>query len=278
MEWYKQSLLKQVVSKLFVSGLLMVTIYARVGHVSAVPLVICTIGIPCTADGGTTSVSGAIYPSLGAAAHFAVLGATAATNSGSTMLTNDLGVSPGSSCTGFSAPCTDGSGTLAGTIHLADAAAMQAQANVANAYTFAETQACTTTFAPITDIGGMTLTSGVYCFPSSSAVTGTLTLDAQNNPTAVFIFKIGSTLITASESKVVLINRAQPSKVFWQVGSSATLGTTTSFAGSIMALTDITAMTAATSSCGLYALHGAITLDSNIIQTCVLPSCAFSSD
>jgi Ice-binding-like len=208
------------------------------------------------------------YLSLGTADSFAVLGATTVTNTGPTVVTGDLGVSPGPSCTGFLSPCTGGPGTVSGMIHVADAVAAQAQADATSAYMFATDQACTTTFSPIADIGGMTLTPGVYCFPSSAGVTGTLTLDAQNNPDAVFIFKIGSTLITASASKVALINGAQTGNVFWQVGSSATLGTTTSFAGSIVALASITATTAATSSCGLYALNGAVTLDSNLIQTC----------
>ncbi len=213
----------------------------------------------------------ASYPSLGTAASFAVLGAATVTNTGPTILKGDLGVSPGPSCTGFLSPCTGGPGTVTGTIHVADSVATQAKADAANAYMFAVAQACTITFPPITDIGGTTLTPGVYCFPSSAGVTGTLTLDAQGNPNAVFIFKIGSTLITASAANVMLINGAQPSNVFWQVGSSATLGTTTSFAGSIVALASITATTAATSSCGLYALNGAVTLDSNIIQTCSSP-------
>lgn len=209
----------------------------------------------------------ASYPVLGTAGSFAVLGATTVTNTGLTTLRGNLGVSPGSSCTGFPSPCTDGPGTVIGTIYVADAVAAQAQADAASAYAFAAEQACTTTFPPITDIGGMTLTPGVYCFPSSAGVTGTLTLDAQGNSKAVFIFEIGSTLITASASKVVLINGAMPSSAFWQVGSSATLGTTTSFAGNIVALTSITATTAATSSSGLYALHGAVTLDSNDPQS-----------
>jgi hypothetical protein len=143
---------------------------------------------------------------------------------------------------------------------------VQAQADAASAYTFAAAQDCTTTFPPITDIGGMTLGPGVYCFPSSVGVTGTLTLDAQGDSNAVFIFRIGSTLVTASASNVLLINGAQPSNVFWQVGSSATLGMTTSFAGNIVAQISITATTAATSSGGLYALNGAVTLDSNTLQ------------
>jgi hypothetical protein len=210
----------------------------------------------------------ASIPSLGAATSFAILGATTVTNTGSTRLTGDLGVSPGPSCTGFPAPCTGGPGTVIGTIHVADAAAAQAQTDATSAYLSAAAQDCTTTFPPITDIGGMTLIPGVYCFPSSAGVTGTLTLDAQGNPNAGFIFRIGSTLITASASEVVLINGAQPSNIFWQVGSSATLGATTHFVGSIVALTSITATTAAMSNCGLYALNGAVTLDSNSIQMC----------
>jgi hypothetical protein len=206
--------------------------------------------------------------SLGTAGTFAVLGATTVTNTGSTVLKGNLGVSPGTSCTGFPSPCTGGPGTVAGTIHVADAVAAQAQTDATSAYTFAGAQTCTTTYPPITDIGGLTLTPGVYCFPSSAGITGTLTLDAQGNPDAVFLFKIGSTLITASASKVVLINTALPRHVFWRVGSSATLGTTTSFAGNIVALTSITATTGATSKCGLYALNGAVTLDTNSNRTC----------
>ena len=212
-----------------------------------------------------------IAPSLGTAANFAVLGAATVTNTGETSLVGNLGVNPGTSCTGFVAPCTGGPGIVSGTIHAADPVTAQAQTDASSAYSLAFAQACTTTFPPITDIGGMILTPGVYCFPSSAGVTGALTLDAQNNPNAAFIFRIGSTLITASASTVVLINGAQPSNVFWQVGSSATLGTTTNFAGSIVALASITVTTGATSNCGLYALNGAITLDSNTIQICSSP-------
>lgn len=168
-------------------------------------------------------------PSLGTAGNFAVLGAATVTNTGPTMLKGDLGVSPGPSCTGFPSPCTGGPGSVSGVVHVADAGATQAQTDATSAYLVAATQNCTVTFSPITDIGGMILTPGVYCFPSSAGITGTLILDAQGNPNAGFIFKIGSTLITASASKVILINGAQPSSVFWQVGSSATLGTTTEF-------------------------------------------------
>ena len=90
------------------------------------------------------------------------------------------------------------------------------------------------------DLGGHTLTSGVYHFSSSAQLTGGLTLDAQSNPNAVFIFQMGSTLTTASGSSVILANGANAANIFWQVGSSATLGTTSAFKGNILALTSIT--------------------------------------
>ena len=136
----------------------------------------------------------ASLPSLGTAADFAVLGATTVTNTGSTSLEGDLGVSPGTSCTGFPSPCTGGAGTISGTTHVADLAADQAQTDVTDAYLLAAAQTCTSTFLPITDIGGMTLTPRVDRFPSSAGVTGTLTLDAEGDANAVFIFEIGNTL------------------------------------------------------------------------------------
>jgi Ice-binding-like len=278
MKWYKRSLLKHIVSVLVVSSLLSAAICTLVNHVKAVPLIMCNVNISCMSARSPIVVGSGTYPSLGTAANFSVLGATTVTNTGQTLLTSNLGVSSGSACTGFPDPCTAGSGILSGTIHIADAAAVQAAADAAAAYDFAGTQTCTTTYSTSTDIGGITLTPGVYCFSSSAGITGTLTLDAQNNTAATFIFRIGSTLTTASASKVVLINQAQPGKVLWQVGSSANLGTTTSFAGSIIAQTFITVMSAATSICGLYALNGAVTLDTNIIQACSSsPSCTLSS-
>ena len=115
------------------------------------------------------------------------------------------------------------------------------------------------------DLGGQTLTAGVYCFSSSAQLTGTLTLDAQGNPNAVFIFKMGSTLTTASASSVVLTNGASAGNVFWQVGSSATLGTTTSFAGNILALASITVTTGASVTGRTLARNGAVTLDTNAV-------------
>jgi len=122
------------------------------------------------------------------------------------------------------------------------------------------------------DLGGLTLTPGVYCFTSSAQLTGTLTLNAQGNANAVFIFKMGSTLTTASNSSVVMINGGSPCNVFWQVGSSATLGTTTSFIGNILALTSITLTTNATVNGRALARNGAVTLDSNTVTAaCATP-------
>jgi type VI secretion system secreted protein VgrG len=118
------------------------------------------------------------------------------------------------------------------------------------------------------DLGGLTLTPGVYCFSTSAQLTGTLTLDAQGNSSAVFIFKIGSTLTTASASSVLLINSASSCGVFWQVGSSATLGTGTALAGTIVALTSITLNTGSSVSGRTLARNGAVTLDDNNVTLC----------
>ena len=189
-----------------------------------------------------------------------MLGASTVTNTGPTVITGDLGVSPGTAVTGFPPGLVAG-----GSIHAADALALQAQGANTNAYNVLASEACNTTYGVPTDIGGLTLTPGVYCFASSAGLTGTLTLDAQGNPNAVFIFEIGSTLITASNSTVLLVNGASPCQVFWQVGSSATLGVGTNFVGNILALTSITLDTNAVLSGRALAQNGAVTLDSNIV-------------
>ena len=188
---------------------------------------------------GAAPASAQTAPSLGAAQSFAVLGGSTVTNTGASVITGDLGVSPGTAVTGFLPGLV-----VSGTIHSADAAALAAQDAVTTAYNSLAGQACTQDLTG-QDLGGQTLTAGVYCFSSSAQLTGTLTLNAQGNPNAVFIFKMGSTLTTASASSVVLINGGSPGNVFWQVGSSATLGTGTSFAGNILALTSITVTTGA---------------------------------
>lgn len=204
---------------------------------------------------------------MGAAASFAVLGNTTITNTGSTIISGDLGVTGGTSITGF----PPGIVVLPGMIHDADAVAMQAQNDATAAYVILAAEPSTSDLSGL-DLGGMILTSGVYTFTSSAQLTGTLTLDAENNPNAVFVFQIGTTLTTASTSSVVVIN-APPNfcNKYWQVGSSATLGTDTTFVGNILAYTSITLNTGATLYGRALVQNGAVTLDSN---TVTVPVCA----
>jgi hypothetical protein len=211
-----------------------------------------------------TSPSHAQAPSLLTAGSFGVLAGTTVTNTGSTVINGDVGVSPGSAITGFPP------GIVNGTIHAADAVAGQAQVDNTNAYNVLAGRPITTNLTG-QDLGGKTLIAGVYGFNSSAQLTGTLILDGQGNPNSVFIINIGSTLTTASGSSILLINGAQGGNVFFRVGSSATLGTSTSFTGDILALTSITLNTNAKIICGdALAQNGAVTLDSNTITACTL--------
>lgn len=204
---------------------------------------------------------------LGTSAAFAVLAGSGVTNTGSSViLAGDLGVWPGTAVTGF----PPGIVTPPGTIHNSDAVAQQAQVDLTTAYnTFAG--ASPTKVLTGSDLGGLTLAPGVYFFATSAQLTGTLTLDAQHNPNASWVFQIGSTLTTASGSVVSIINNTNPGgsdSLYWQVGSSATLGTNTDFEGNIVALTSITLDTGATDECGrILARNGAVTLDNNVIST-----------
>jgi hypothetical protein len=203
--------------------------------------------------------------SLGNAGSFAVLAGSTVTNTGASVITGDLGVSPGTAVTGFPPGTVTG-----GAIHAGDAVAAAAQTGLATAYNNAAGQAPDQNLTG-QDLGGQTLTAGVYNFDSSAGLTGTLTLNGQGNPGAEFIFQIGSTLTTASASNVVFANGARACNVFWQVGSSATLGTATSFAGNILALTSITATTGVQVNGRLLAQNGAVTLDTNAVHK---PRCA----
>ncbi len=206
-------------------------------------------------------------PSLGSAQSFAVLGGSTVTNTGSSIVTGDLGLSPGSSVTGFPPGVV-----VSGTVHVGDGTAIAAQSSLTSAYNNLAGQACTQDLSG-QDLGGKTLTSGVYCFTGSAQLTGTLTLNAQGNANAVFIFKIGSTLTTASGSAVVVINSGSLCNIFWQVGSSATLGSSTSFAGNILAQASITLNTGAATTGRMLARTGAVTLDTNdVTVTCAAGS------
>ena len=202
--------------------------------------------------------------SLGTADSFGVLAGSTVTNTGPTSVTGNLGVSPGTAVTGFPPGTVTG-----GTIHLNDAVAAQAQSDVTTAYNAILGTSCNVDLTG-QNLGGLTLTPGVYCFSSSAQLTGTLTLNALGNPNALFIFKIGSSLTTASGSSIVVINPGSGSNcnVFWQVGSSATLGTGTSFIGNILALSSITLTTGANISGRALARNGAVTMDSNNVAIC----------
>ena len=220
--------------------------------------------------GGSSPAAAVDAVDLGTAETYSVLGGSAVTNTGPTVLSGDLGVSPGDSITGFTGP-PDGS--YLGTLHQDDMPAAQAQSDLTIAYDNAAGQAPDVTLAS-PELGGLTLISGVYKNPTdvdSMQLTGTLTLDAQGNSDAVFIFQIASTLTTAEDSTVSLINGADPCNVFWQIGSSATLGTDTTFVGTIMALTSVTVTTGATIQGRALARNGAVTLDTNTITT---PDCS----
>src|SRR2546423_3667430 len=204
------------------------------------------------------SALAATDPGLGTAGNFAVLAGTTVTNTGPTWITGDLGVAPGSAVTGFP-PGTSG------VQHKGDSVATTAQTNLTAAYVNAAAQPCpgTNNFTGV-NLGGMNLVPGVYCQTTAPALTGTLTL----NGSGIYIFQIGSTLVTASGARVVLIGGAQPCQIFWQVGSSATIATSTTFIGNIMALTSIAMQTGATLNGRALARNGAVTLDTNrIIQS-----------
>lgn len=208
------------------------------------------------------SAAGTLVP-LGAADSFAVLGGSTVTNTGPTVIVGDLGVSPGTAITGFPP------GFVAGDIHGGDTAALQAHADSTTAYNAAADQ--TPDVGVGLDLGGLTLTPGVFNAPGATGITGNLTLDAQGDPNAVFIFQFQTTLSTAASSTVTLINGAQPCNVFWQVSSSATLGANSTFVGSIIAAASIDAQPLATVTGRLLTLSGAITLDTNLVTA---PTCA----
>jgi Ice-binding-like len=197
---------------------------------------------------------------LGAANLFAVLGGTSVRNSGPSSINGNLGLWSGTAITGFPP------GTVSGMINAANAIAMQAQMDLTGAYNVAAAQPCGGVLTG-QNLGGQTLTAGVYCFASSAQLNGTLILNAQGNANAVFVFEVGGALTTLSNSQVTMINGGTGNNVFWQVGGSATLGTTSQFAGNILALSNITLDSGADISCGrALALNGAVTMDTNDVS------------
>ncbi|WP_211349056.1 ice-binding family protein [Micromonospora pisi] len=226
------------------------------GAVVATTIIVGVVGAPAWAQ---TTVP------LGTAETYGVLAGQAVTDVpppvGPSVINGDLGVWPGTSVTG--------SPVVNGEVHVGDTEAMQAQADLTTAYNFAAAEPTTSTVTA--DLGGQTLVTGVYTSPATMSLTGTVTLDGQNDPNSVFIFQAGSDLITAVDSRVSLINGAQACNVFWQVSSSATLNTRTVFAGTILALQSATLGEGATVAGRVLARNGAVTLIHNTITR---PFCA----
>ena len=200
---------------------------------------------------------------LGSAEPFAVAAGSGITNTGATTITGDVGSFPTTSQTGF------GSVTLNGVNHGGNSITQGAKIAMVNAYNDAAGRAANVVYSPAFDLGGLTLTSGVYNNPTSFGLTGMLTLDAGGKPNSIWIFQTGSTLVTASNSSIVLINGADGCRIFWKVGSSATLGTNSVFVGTSLASTSITANTGATVNGRLLALNGAVTMDTNTIAAAI---------
>lgn len=199
---------------------------------------------------------------------FVVLGGATVTNTGPSVLNGDLGVSPGTALAGFGLPAV-----VNGATHENDAVAAQAQSDLTNAYDVAAGQPV----APAddlsgTDLGGRKLAPGAYRYTSDALLTGALTLDAEGDPNAQFVFLIGSELTTASASSVVLVNGASPCNVYWQVGSSADIGTTTAFQGNLMALTSISLKNGATVIGRMLARNGQVSLINNVLTAPLCPT------
>lgn len=196
---------------------------------------------------------------LGDSASFAVLAGTAITNTGATFIDGDIGTFSGTAVTGI------GDVVLTGTNHNGDGATVAAHASLLTAFNAAAAQTATVTYLTPQDLGNTTIGPGVYEDTTSFGVTGILTLDAQGDPDATFLFQMGTTLTTATGSSVLLINGAQAKNVFWQVGSSATLGTASSLAGSILAFQSIDMNTGAVIEGRALAYNGAVTMIGNTV-------------
>jgi hypothetical protein len=237
----------------------------KIGHFSVFSFLILSLAILFFSV-SSVNADGILGPDL---ATFSVLGASTVTNTGATTLTGDLGVSPGLAITGESTITVNG--TNAATmgnpfVHAGDTVASMAQSELAAAMTELGSLGAGTLLPA--NLGGLTLSPGVYTVPAGTTnLTGTLTLNGQGNLNAFWVFQMPSTLITSPGSVVNVINTGAGAGVFWNVGSSATLDTTTSFEGNILALTSITLDTGATDQCGRALAHtGAVNMDTNTVS------------
>lgn len=212
-------------------------------------------GFTCGFATVTVANTPPVGPSLGTASTYGILaGASVTCASPPGTINADVGISPGSTITGFGA----GLCTITGAQHLGDATALAAQNDLLAAYNALVALTCTTTI--VADLGGTTITPGVYCGASSVGVTGTLTLDGGGNANALFVIKAGSTLTTGTSANIALTNGTQAKNVYFQVGSSATLGTSTTFRGNILAFTSITLAGSGTMIGRALALNGSVSL------------------
>jgi LPXTG-motif cell wall-anchored protein len=235
----------------------------RVARKLVVPIVIASAAALVVTAGPTSAL---IVPTvdLATAANYSVLGGQTVTNTGPSVLDKSVGVAPGSAVVGF----PPGIVLAPGTIQAANAVALQAESDLTTAYIDAAGRAVE--FTTVSDLTSTTpLLPGVHANASKGplSLTGAMTLDGQNNPSAVFIFQTDSTLITGSGSVVNLINGASECNIFWQIGSSATIGTGSTFVGNILALTSIAVQTGATVRGRALARNGEVTLDNNIFTS-----------
>ena len=223
-------------------------------------------GVPTGTPTASPTAIAQLPVNLGAAGNFEVLGGTTVTNGGATVVTGNLGVWPGTAVTGFQPPVSN-PGIVTGTIDAGDATAEAAQGALTMAYNDAAGRMNPIALSAGENLGGLTLTPGLYQSPSSLGITtGNLTFDGQANTSAIFIIQMGSTFTMGTGNQIVLENGAQAANIFWQVGSSATIGGDAVFQGNILAFTLISLNTSAVVHGRLLAINGGITLLDNAIS------------